>query len=245
MLWEQWNMEFTDLHDKIQFQKFQNEIQQYNNNCSYAKSTTILIDAIKCFKDHPGLHYLLALTYYNCKEYLKATECLKTAIYYDENNNKYLGLIGCCFFEINDFESAYNYSKKAYELDNYNLDSIITLGKIELRRHNYDEALQYATLAVNIDKENFQAIRLLSRCYIAKREDESTVLGLLNKARTLGSDDELDFDIIKFLYINGKYFECLKECKKSIVENSDSILHKKQQSMFQKYTKRLCLVRLE
>lgn len=220
-------MEFTDLHDKIQFQKFQNEIQQYNNNCSYAKSTTILIDAIKCFEDHPGLHYLLALTYYNCKEYLKATECLKTAIYYDENNNKYLGLIGCCFFEINDFESAYNYSKKAYELDNYNLDSIITLGKIELRRHNYDEALQYATLAVNIDKENFQAIRLLSRCYIAKREDENTVLELLNKARTLGSDDELDFDIIKFLYINGKYFECLKECKKSIVENSDSYIAQK------------------
>lgn len=220
-------MEFTDLHDKIQFQKFQNEIQQYNNNCSYAKSTTILIDAIKCFEDHPGLHYLLALTYYNCKEYLKATECLKTAIYYDENNNKYLGLIGCCFFEINDFESAYNYSKKAYELDNYNLDSIITLGKIELRRHNYDEALQYAILAVNIDKENFQAIRLLSRCYIAKREDESMVLELLNKARTLGSDDELDFDIIKFLYINGKYFECLKECKKSIVENSDSYIAQK------------------
>ncbi|MDR3596757.1 AAA family ATPase [Clostridium sp.] len=220
-------MEFTNLHDKIQFQKFQNEIQQYNNNCSYAKSTTILIDAIKCFENHPGLHYLLALTYYNCKEYLKATECLKAAIHYDENNNKYLGLIGCCFFEINDFESAYNYSKKAYELDNYNLDSIITLGKIELRRHNYDEALQFATLAVDIDKENFQTIRLLSRCYIAKGEDESEVLDFLNKARTLGSDDELDFDIIKFLYINGEYFECLKECKKSIVENADSYIAQK------------------
>lgn len=220
-------MEFTNLHDKMQFHKFQNEIQQYNNNCFYDKSTKILLGAINCFNDHPGLYYLLALTYYNCKEYLKATECLKKAIYYDENNEKYLGLIGCCFFEINDFESSYNYAKKAYELDNYNLEAIITLGKIELRRHNFDEAFQYATLAVDIDNESFQAIRLLSKCYIAQGEDEREILKFLNKARALGNDDELEFDIIKFLYINGDYFECLKECRKSIVENSDSYIAQK------------------
>lgn len=220
-------MDYTNLHDKKQFDKFQNEIQQFNNNCNYNKSTTILLESIKCFEAHPGLHYLLALTYYKCKEYLKATECLKTAIYYDENNNKYLGLIGCCFFQINDFESAYNYARKAYEIDNYNLDAIITLGKIELFRHNYDEALQYATLAVEIDSDNFKAIRLLSKCYIAQGEDESEILSVLNKAKTLGNDDELDYDIIKFLYINGEYFECLKECKKSIVENSDSYIAQK------------------
>ena len=220
-------MDYTNLHDKKQFDKFQNEIQQFNNNCNYNKSTTILLESINCFQDHPGLHYLLALTYYNCKEYLKATECLKTAIYYDENNNKYLGLIGCCFFQINDFESAYNYARKAYKIDNYNLDAIITLGKIELIRHNYDEALQYATLAVEIDSDNFKAIRLLSKCYISQGEGESEILSVLNRARTLGTDDDLDFDIIKFLYVNGDYFECLKECKKSIVENSDSYIAQK------------------
>ncbi|OPJ62653.1 AAA family ATPase [Clostridium chromiireducens] len=220
-------MDYTDLHDKMQFHRFQSEIQQYNNNRFYNKSTTILSEAIKCFGDHPGLHYLLALTYYYCKEYLKATECLKTAIYYDENNNKYLGLIGCCFFQINDFESAYNYSKKAYELDHYNLDAIITLGKIELYRNNYDEALQYAALAVGIDDKNFKATRLLSKCYIAKGEDEIVTLEILRKARRLGNDDDLDFDIIKFLYINGNYFECLKECKRSIIENTDSYIAQK------------------
>lgn len=220
-------MEYTNLHDKIQFQKFQNEIEQYNNNCFFDKSTKILCDAIRCFNDHSGLYYLLALTYYNSKEYLKATDCLKKAIYYDENNNKYLGLIACCFFEINDFENAYNYSKKAYEIDNYNLNAIITLGKIELRRHNFDEAFHYADLAVNIDENNFQAIRLLSKCYIVQGDDEKEILEILNKARILGSDDELDFDIIKFLYINGYYFECLKECKKSIIQNSDSYIAQK------------------
>lgn len=220
-------MDYTNLHDKNQFDKFQTEIQQFNNNCNYNKSIPILLESIKCFGDHPGLHYLLALTYYNCKEYLKATECLKTAIYYDENNNKYLGLIGCCFFQINDLESAYNYSKKAYELDNYNLDAIITLGKIELVRHNYEEALQYAELAVEIDGENFKAIRLLSKCYIAQGEDENEILEVLNKARNLGNDESLDFDIIKFLYINGDYYECLQECKKSIMENADSYIAQK------------------
>lgn len=220
-------MDYTDLHDKIQFHRFQNEIQQYNNKRFYNESTTILSEAIKCFSNHPGLYYLLALTYYNCKEYLKATECLKTAIYYDENNNKYLGLIGCCFFQINDFENSYNYAKKAYELDNCNLDAIITLGKIELHRDNYDEALQYATLSIQIDHKSFKAIRLLSKCYIAKGEDENIILYILKKARTLGNDDDLDFDIIKFLYINGDYFECLKECKRSIVEKSDSYIVQK------------------
>lgn len=227
MLWREGNMDYTNLHDKNQFDRFQSEIQQFNNNCNYNKSIPILLESIKCFQDHPGLHYLLALTYYNCKEYLKATECLKTAIYYDENNNKYLGLIGCCFFQINDYESAYNYSKKAYELDNYNLDAIITLGKIELVRHNYDEALQYAELAVEIDGENFKAIRLLSKCYIAQGEDESEILEILNKARNLGNDEDLDFDIIKFLYINGDYYECLQECKKSIMENANSYIAQK------------------
>ena len=220
-------MDYTNLHDKNQFDKFQSEIQQFNNNCNYNKSIPIILESIKCFENHPGLHYLLALTYYNCKEYLKATECLKTAIYYDENNDKYLGLIGCCFFQINDFESAYNYSKKAYELDNCNLDAIITLGKIELFRHNYDEALQYATLALEIDEENFKAIRLLSKCYIVQGEDESEILKILNKSRSLGNDDDLDFDIIKFLYINGDYFECLQECKKSIMENANSYIAQK------------------
>lgn len=236
-------MEFTNLHDKTQFHKLQNEIQQYNNNCYYNKSTTILLEAIKCFQDHPGLHYLLALTYYNCKEYLKATEHLKTAIYYDENNNKYLGLIGCCFFEINDFESSYNYSRKAYELDNYNLDAIIILGKIELRRHNYDEALQYANLALGIDKTNFQGIRLLSKCYIAQGEDESEILEVLNKAKALGSDEELEFDIIKYLYINGDYFECLKACKKSIIENSDSYIAQKATKYVSKIYEKVMLSR--
>lgn len=138
-----------------------------------------------------------------------------------------LGLIWCCFFQINDFESVYNYARKAYEIDNYNLDAIITLGKIELLRHNYDKALQYANLAVEIDSDNFKAIRLLSKCYIAQGEDESEILNVLNKARTSGNDDELDYDIIKFIYINGNYYECLKECKKSIVENSDSYIAQK------------------
>jgi len=220
-------MDYTNLHDKKQFDKFQNEIQQFNNNCKYNQSIPILLESIKCFKNHPGLHYLLALTYYKCKEYLKATEYLKTAIYYDENNNKYLGLIGCCFFQINDFESAYNYSKKAYELDHCNLDAIITLGKIELFRHNYDEALQYTILALEIDEENFKAIRLLSKCYIAQGEEKSEILRVLNKARSLGNDDDLDFDIIKFLYINGDYYECLQECKKSIMENTNSYIAQK------------------
>ena len=133
-------MEYTNLHENDQFERFQKEIQSYNNFGYYNRSVVILSNAIGCFPNHPGLYYLLALTYYNSKEYLKATECLKNAINYDEKNNKYLGLIGCCLFNTGDYENAFNYSRKAFELDNRNLDAIVTLGKIELFRHNYNEA---------------------------------------------------------------------------------------------------------
>jgi len=215
-------MEYTNLHKNDQFEKFQEEIQSYNNFGYFNRSVSILSNAISCFPNHPGIHYLLALTYYNSKEYLKATECLKKAIKYDEKNNKYLGLIGCCLFNIGDYENAFNYSRKAFDLDNRNLDSIITLGKIELFRHNYNEAYMYINLATKIDENNFNAIRLLSKYYIAKEEDAQKVLDLLYRAKELGNDEELDLDIIKFLYILGEYAECLKNCKAIIMNHSNA-----------------------
>lgn len=215
-------MEYTNLHENDQFEKFQKEIQSYNNFGYYNRSVVILSNAIGCFPNHPGLYYLLALTYYNSKEYLKATECLKKAINYDEKNNKYLGLIGCCLFNTGDYENAFNYSRKAFELDNRNLDAIITLGKIELFRHNYNEAYMYINLAVEIDKNNYEAIRLLSKYYIAKEDDAKKVLEVLYSAQKLGNDEELDLDIIKFLYILGDYTECLKKCKNVIMNHSNA-----------------------
>lgn len=215
-------MEYTNLHKNDQFTKFQEEIQSYNNFGYFNRSISILSNAISCFPNHPGLHYLLALTYYNSKEYLKATKCLEKAINYDEKNNKYLGLIGCCLFKIGDYENAFNYSRKAFELDNRNLDSIITLGAIEFFRHNYNEAYMYITLATKIDKNNFNAIRLLSKYYIAKEKDAQKVLDILYRAKELGNDEELDLDIIKFLYILGEYTECLKQCKAIIMNHSNA-----------------------
>lgn len=215
-------MEYTNLHENDQFEKFQKEIQSYNNFGYFNRSVVILSNAIGCFPSHPGLYYLLALTYYNSKEYLKATECLKKAIIYDEKNNKYLGLIGCCLFKISDYENAFNYSKKAFELDSRNLDAIITLGKIELFRHNYSEAYMYINLAVGIDKNSYKAVRLLSKYYIAKEHDAKKVLEILYEAQTLGNDEDLDLDIIKFLYISGEYTECLKKCKYIIMNHSNA-----------------------
>lgn len=220
-------MEYTNLHENDQFERFQKEIQSYNNFGYYNRSVVILSNAIGCFPNHPGLYYLLALTYYNSKEYLKATECLKNAINYDEKNNKYLGLIGCCLFNTGDYENAFNYSRKAFELDNRNLDAIVTLGKIELFRHNYNEAYMYINLAVEIDDNNYKAIRLLSKYYIAKEDDPKKVLEVLYASQKLGNDEELDLDIIKFLYILGEYTECLKRCKYVITNHSNAYVAQK------------------
>ena len=114
-------MKYTDLFDVSQFIQFKNEIEKYNNFQYYNQSTAILKNSINCFPTHPGLHYLLALTYFNCKEYIKAAENFKKGMRLDELKNQYLGLISCCFFMMNDLESSYNYAWKAYEIDNNDL----------------------------------------------------------------------------------------------------------------------------
>jgi len=212
-------MEYTNLFNSDQFIKFKNEIEKYNNFQYYNQSTAIIKNSIKCFPDHSGLYYLLALTYFNCREYIKATDNFKKGISYDKQKNEYLGLISRCFFMINDLESSYNYAWKAYEIDNCDIDAIVTLGKIELLRNNFEEALSYAIIAVKIDDKNFSAIRLLSKIYISMGADENDTLKILYRLRTLGKDEEITIDIIKILYLIEDYSSCLKECKNTIINH--------------------------
>ena len=212
-------MEYTNLFDNDQFVKFKNEIEKYNNFQYYNQSTAILKNSINCFPSHPGLYYLLALTYFNCKEYVKAADNFKIGISLDKEKNEYLGLISSCFFMMNDLESSYNYAWKAYEVNNYDIDAIVTLGKIEFLRNNFEESLSYAVIAVEIDDENFNAIRLLSKIYISMGVDEQDTLKILYRVRTLGKDEDLTLDIIKILYLTQDYSSCLKECKNTIINH--------------------------
>ncbi|HCW53630.1 MAG TPA: stage V sporulation protein K, partial [Clostridium sp.] len=227
-------MKYTDLFDINQFMKFRSEIEKYNNFQYYNRSTAILKSSIKCFPAHPGLHYLLALTYFNCKEYVKATENFKKGMKLDELKNEYLGLISCCFFMMNDLENSYNYAWKAYEIDNNDVDAIVTLGRIEFLRNNFEESLSYAVIAVEIDNNNFNAVRLLSKIYISMGLDEKDTLNILYRVRSLGNDEDLTLDIIKILFLLQDYTSCLKECKNTIInhetgyviENSTRIVKK-------------------
>ena len=212
-------MKYTDLFDINQFMKFRGEIEKYNNFQYYNCSTSILKNSIKCFPDHPGLHYLLALTYFNCKEYVKATETFKKAMKLDELKNEHLSLISCCFFMMNDLESSYNYAWKAYEIDNNDVDAIVTLGRIEFLRNNFEESLSYAVIAVEIDNNNFNAVRLLSKIYISMGLDEKDTLNILYRVRSLGKDEDLTLDIIKVLFLLQDYTSCLKECKNTIINH--------------------------
>lgn len=212
-------MEYTNLFDGKQFVKFKNEIEKYNDYQYFNQSTAILKNSINCFPNHPGLYYLLALTYFNCKEYLKATENFQRAISLDAENNEYLGLISSCFYMMNDLENSYNYAWKAYEINNSDIDAVITLGRIELLRNNYEESLTYAVIAVEIDENSFSAVRLLSKIYINMGVDEKDSLKLLYRVKELGNDEDLTLDIIKILYLTGDYTRCLKECKNTILNH--------------------------
>ena len=212
-------MEYTDLFDIKQFNKFKHEIQCCNDYMSFSQSTAILKNSISCFPCHPGLYYLLSLTYFKSNEYIKGSECFEVGIKYDTKSNMYLGLVSCILYEINDIENSYNYAYKAIELNKNNIDAAITLGKIELLRNNYEESLSYGVKAIEIDESSFSAVRLLSRIYIAMGVDEQDTLKILYRARELGIDYELELDIIKVLYLTESYIECLKKCKNLLVNN--------------------------
>lgn len=212
-------MEYTDLFNMSQFNKFKHEIQCCNDFMSFSQSTAILKNSISCFPCHPGLYYLLALTYFKSHEYIKGSQCFEKAIQYDKKSNRYLGIISCIFFQINDIENAYNYACKAFAINRNNIDAAVTLGKIELYRNNYEESLSYGVLAIEIDDCDFRAVRLLSKIYIAMGMDEEDTLKILYRAREIGRDYELELDIIKVLYLTDNYIECLKECRNTLINN--------------------------
>lgn len=212
-------MEYTDLFNIKQFNKFKHEIQYCNDFMLFNQSTAILKNSISCFPCHPGLYYLLALTYFKCNEYIKGSECFQKGITYDKKSNRYLGLVSCIFYEINDVENSYSYAYKALEINKKDIDAVITLGRIELYRNNYEESLSYGIMAVQFDDCNFCAVRLLSKIYIAMGVEEEDTLKILYRARELGVDYELSLDIIKVLYITENYVQCLKECRTSLLEN--------------------------
>ena len=146
-------MEYTDLFNIKQFNKFKHEIQYCNDFMLFNQSTAILKNSISCFPCHPGLYYLLALTYFKCNEYIKGSECFQKGITYDKKSNRYLGLVSCIFYEINDVENSYSYAYKALEINKKDIDAVITLGRIELYRNHYHMELWQYNLMIAISAQ--------------------------------------------------------------------------------------------
>src|SRR5690606_14624743 len=161
-----------------------------------------------------GVYYLLGLVYYKAKEYTKSAQYLKQAVYFEPKNDIYYGLLSVTFFELTDYEQAQLNAEQAYKMNPKNTDALLTLARIELVNHNELKAESLIQNVLDIDSQNFDALRLLSKCYMQKSEDTDKVLKALKRAKKYGIDDELEFDIIKTLYISERFDECLKQCKK-------------------------------
>ena len=209
-------MEYIDLFNKSQFNKIKKEILRYSDYQNYNQCTMLLEKSIKCFPTHAGLYYLLAVIYVKAKEYFKAQESFNKAVVLDKDKTDYFSLISMYFLGINDLENSYNYAYKAYELDNKDVEAIIVLARIEYLHKNYEDSLAFAVSAVELDENNFRAVRIISEIYIVIGADSKETLEVLYRAKDLGKDENINLDIIKVLYFNEQYVECLKECKDTI-----------------------------
>ncbi len=217
-------MEYIDLFNKSQFNKIKREILRYSDYQNYNQCTMLLEKSIKCFPEHAGLYYLLSVIYVNAKEYFKAQESFKKAIVLDKDKTDYFSLISMYFLGINDLENSYNYAYKAYELNKKDIEAIIVLAKIEYLYKNYEDALAFAVSAVKIDENNFRAVRIISEIYIVIGADSKETLEVLYRAKDLGKDENVNLDIIKVLYFNEQYIDCLKECKDTISKSHNGYI---------------------
>lgn len=216
-------MDHNDLYlfSVEQFNELRNEIYKKNNNELYYSSIKKLMSLRLQYQKESSIYFLLSLTYFKNKEYFKAITNFKIGLKYHINKDEYLSLIGNCLLYINDIENAYNYALRAYLENEYDIDSLILLGKIEFQKYNYEEALYYIMKALECDEQNYEVLRILSKIYISMGMNEQEVLKVLYKARKFGKDEDLNLDIIKFLYLNKQYIDCLEECK-NIVSNCES-----------------------
>lgn len=231
-------MVYIDLYKESEFLKFRNEINQYLKNECYSKSISILNDVLKEYVRHPGVYYLLSLTHFKSKEYTKALIYVKQAIQLDENAIEHISLAAEICFELSDYEQSYTYSQRAYNLNSNNVETLINFGKLYLTKDDYENAIKYSELALKQDSNSFEAYRLLSKCHMAMGNDFSKTIGFLKKAKKLGYDDEIDYDIIKTLYVFEEYDECIKYCKKILIKNPNSSAAEKATEILSKIRKR-------
>lgn len=227
-------MDYLELYNYEEFLKFKDVIDNYVKNGFTNKASMILTEVLNKCSDHPGVYYLLGSVYYSTNEYMKAIKYLNQAVFYDESNDEYLALLGLSYLEANNYEEAYKRIKSAYKINDRNLTAIVALGKIELINNNPKEAFKYANLALSIEKDNYDSIRLMSKYCTYIGEDNEKTLEYLYKARGMGKDKELDFDIIKVLYMANETEKCLKECKKLIAKNPNSLEAQKARELIAK-----------
>lgn len=231
-------MDYSRLYNEQDFQKFQEQIERDIDVGMTNKAISKLLEALKHCHNHAGVYYLLGFVYYKAKDYMKSTQYLKQAIYFEPNNDVYVGLLSVSFFELADYEQAQSYAEQAYEMNPNNIDALLTLARIALVNRNELQAETLIQKVLDMDGKNFEALRLLSKCYMQKGEETDKVIESLKRAKKYGNDEELEFDIIKTLYIGERFDECLKQCKRVMIKNPNSYAAQKAREIVQKIKRR-------
>lgn len=120
--------------------------------------------------------------------------------YYNEekNNPKLLLNIAVCYRILKNYEKAINYLEEAMAIDSEYLDVINELGLNHAMINNFDTAEKYFKPVYDATKELAPLSNLIICYFNLGRNDEA--MNLLNKAKTIDSNDEI-ISIIEKTYV--------------------------------------------
>lgn len=179
-------------------------------------------------------YFLKGMVFVHAGKHVKAISFLKQAVYIDPEPSRYWSLLGDCLTHVN----AYDEARQAYEKAVYRQPlcqtALLGLSRIALDEKKYDEALNKVQTLIQSGERSFKTYRLLSKIQMQSGVIPEKVLETLQTARKLGKDDELDYDIAKFLYFCEKYEQCLKQCRSLLALNPNSPLNEKTRQLIQK-----------
>lgn len=227
-------MEQRDLYKKDDYLAFKSSFELTIESGQYTAALNQIENVMKKYPDHPGIYYLACLLYFRTGDYKTAKKHIENARILDSDAEEYRALYGVICVELGELQEARLILREIYETNPMCLTALIGLGKLSFKSRKTEDAIRYLTEALNIKPNDFDALSLLGKAYLMNENTVQKSLNLLRKAKEFNSNEELEYDYARALYLANEHQTCLQHCKKKLWKNPNSPFSEKFRELISK-----------
>lgn len=209
-------------------QKIESFCKQVNEELhSGVKPSTIrnVIEQLENYSNHPELLFLLGKCYFVSNQLEEASTYFYQAINHNSTNAEHYAYYAWTRLKLSDDKKATIYIDKAIELDSENATTLLIASLRSFNQEDYETTTRFIQKGLKKNEHQFHFLKLQIEMFLKTGKANQEIIYLIEKSQKYGSDDELDYTYAKLLYMDSRYDECKKFCRKFTMKypNSQSI----------------------